>query len=53
MKSKVVVVKNKAWTKEDIKELLRKNNKAVERAIVLLYSFQTYDEQKIRSYRRM
>lgn len=46
MKSKAVTIKNKTWTKEDIKELLRKNNKAVERAIVLLYSFQTYEEQK-------
>ena len=46
IKSKAVVVKNKAWSCEDIRKLLRKNNKAVERALTLLYSFQTYDEQK-------
>ena len=46
IKSKVVIIKNKAWSCEDIKELLKRNDKAVERAITLLYSFQTYDEQK-------
>lgn len=45
IKSKVVVVKNKPWDKDKIIKLLLTNDKAVERAILLLYSFQTEDER--------
>lgn len=44
-KSEQVIVNGKAWDKESLRDLLDRNNKAVERAIVLLYSFQT-DEEK-------
>lgn len=46
IKSKVATINSKAYTLEDVKELLKRNNKAVERAILLLYSFQTLEEQK-------
>ena len=46
VKSKVAIIKNKAWSLESIKELLKRNDRAVERAILLLYSFQTTYEQK-------
>ena len=40
------VLKNgKEWTKEDIKNLLSTNAKAVQKAITILYSYQTDDEQ--------
>ena len=35
----------KLWGIEDIKDLLRKNDKAVERAIIALYSRQTESEK--------
>ena len=44
-KSIVVVVNGKEWDKESIKKLIQTNDKAVYRALVLLYSFQT-DEEK-------
>ena len=44
-KSIVVVVNGKEWDKESIKKLIQANDKAVYRALVLLYSFQT-DEEK-------
>lgn len=40
-----VIVNGKTWTKESLKDLLKRNDKAVYRAILLLYSFQT-DEEK-------
>ena len=40
-----VIVNDKEWTKESLKDLLKRNDKAVYRAILLLYSFQT-DEEK-------
>lgn len=40
-----VTVNGKEWTKESLKDLLKRNDKAVYRAILLLYSFQT-DEEK-------
>ena len=43
--SKKATTKNKTWNKEEIIKLLLTNNKAVERAILRLYSFQT-DEEK-------
>ena len=36
---------NTIWTKESIIELLEKNDAAVKRAIVVIYGFQTEDEQ--------
>ena len=44
-KSIIVVVNGKEWDKESIKKLIQTNDKAVYRALVLLYSFQT-DEEK-------
>ena len=44
-KVKQVIIKNKVWDKEAINNLLRRNDKAVERAILLIYSFQTYEER--------
>lgn len=43
--NKQVIVKGKAWDKETLIDLLRRNDKAVERAILLLYSFQTEEEK--------
>ena len=45
IKSKTATIKNKTWTKEKIVKLLNTNDKAVERAILRLYSFQTIDER--------
>lgn len=42
---KSVVVKGKEWTKESVKALLLRNDKAVIRGLVLLYSFQTEEEK--------
>ena len=42
---KEVVLNGKVWTKESVKDLLRRNDKAVERGILRIYSFQT-DEEK-------
>ena len=44
-KVKEVIIKGKTWTLEAVKDLLKRNNKAVERAILLLYSFQTETEK--------
>ena len=44
-KSEQVIVNGKAWDKESLKDLLDRNDKAVYRAILLIYSFQT-DEEK-------
>jgi hypothetical protein len=44
-KSEQVIVKSKTWDKESLKDLLDRNDKAVYRAILLIYSFQT-DEEK-------
>ena len=46
-KVKEVVIKGKTWNIETLKDLLKRNNKAVERAILLLYSFQTEAEKSI------
>ena len=44
-KSEQVIVNGKAWDKESLKDLLDRNDKAVYRAILLIYSFQTDEEQ--------
>jgi hypothetical protein len=36
----------KIWKKEEIKDLLQKNDKAVMRGLVVIYSLQTEDEKK-------
>ena len=46
-KVKEIVIKGKTWTIEEVKDLLKRNNKAVERAIKLLYSFQTEAEKAL------
>ena len=43
--NKQVIVNGKAWNKETLKDLLKRNDKAVERAILLIYSFQTFEER--------
>lgn len=40
-----IIIKNKVWNIETLKDLLKRNNKAVERAILLIYSFQTHEER--------
>ena len=44
--SKVAIINSKTWTLKDVVNLLLRNDKAVERAILLLYSFQTDDEKR-------
>ena len=44
-KNKQVKVNGKLWNKEKLKDLLMRNDKAVMRALLLLYSFQTDEEQ--------
>ena len=44
-KTKQVEVNGKLWDKEKLKDLLMRNDKAVIRALLLLYSFQTYEEK--------
>ena len=44
-KSGQVIVNGKAWDKDSLRDLLDKNDEAVRRAILLIYSFQT-DEEK-------
>ena len=44
-KSEQVIVNGKAWDKESLRDLLDRNDEAVYRAILLIYSFQT-DEEK-------
>ena len=43
--NKQVIVNGKAWDKETLIDLLKRNDKAVERAILLIYSFQTEEEK--------
>ena len=43
--AKSIIIKGKEWTKEKVKDLLRTNDKAVKRGLVLIYGFQTYEEQ--------
>ena len=45
--AKTVTVNGKEWNKEAIKELLEKSDKAVERAITVIYGYQTEDEKRI------
>ena len=42
---KSIIINNKIWTKDVVKELLSHNDKAVVRAVSLLYSFQTVEEK--------
>lgn len=42
---KEVILNGKVWTKESVRDLLRRNDEAVERGILRIYSFQT-DEEK-------
>ena len=42
---KEVLYNGKVWTKEAVKDLLKRSDKAVERGILRIYSFQT-DEEK-------
>lgn len=42
---KEVVLNGKVWTKESVKDLLRRSDKAVERGILRIFSFQTDEEQ--------
>jgi len=44
-KSIKVTLGGKTWDKESVKDLLRTNDKAVQRAILRIYTFQT-DEEK-------
>ena len=44
-KIKEVTVKGRVWTNEDIKELIRTNDKAVIRALLVIYSYQTAHEK--------
>ena len=44
-KSEQVIVNRKTWDKKSLRDLLDRNDKAVYRAILLIYSFQT-DEEK-------
>ena len=46
-KSEQVIVGGKVWDKESLKDLLNRNDKAVYRAILLIYSFQTDEEKYI------
>ena len=48
-KSIEVVVNGKTWNAESIRELLLRNDTAVYRALVLLYSFQTEEEKYLDS----
>ena len=45
MKAKSIKINGKVWTKDNLKELLLINNRAVERAITVIYSYQTIGEQ--------
>lgn len=44
---KVVILNGKEWTKESVKDLLKRNDEAVERGILRIYSFQTDEEKYI------
>lgn len=43
--AKTVIVKGKEWTKDSVRTLLQTNDKAILRAIKLIYSFQTEEEK--------
>lgn len=43
--AKSITIKGKEWTNQKVKELLLRNDKAVKRGLVLLYGFQTFEEQ--------
>ena len=42
---KTVIKNGKEWSKQDIKDLLARNDEAVRRALLIVYSFQTEEEQ--------
>lgn len=42
---KPVIINGKEWTKQKVKDLILENDKAVYRAILRIYSFQTLEEQ--------
>lgn len=44
-KSKVVIVNGKEYTKESIREMLKTNDAAVQRAIIRIYEYQTAVEK--------
>ena len=44
---KEVILNGKVWTKESVKDLLRRSDKAVERGILRIFSFQTDEEQYV------
>ena len=44
---KEVIINGKVWTKESVKDLLRRSDKAVERGILRIFSFQTDEEQYV------
>lgn len=43
--AKSVEVKGRTWTQDDIKELLRNNDRAVIRALLVIYNYQTDSEK--------
>ena len=45
-KVKEVEVNGKTWNKSDIKDLLQRNDKAVIRGMLIIYGYQTADEQE-------
>lgn len=45
MTKEAVEINGKVWTKDNLKELLLTNNNAVERAITVIYGYQTLSEQ--------
>ena len=45
MKTKSVEINGKVWNKDNLKELLLTNIRAVERAITVIYGYQTIGEQ--------
>ena len=44
---KEVILNGKVWTKESVKDLLKRSDKAVERGILRIFSFQTDEEQYV------
>lgn len=42
-----VLYKGKVWTKEEVKDLLKRNDRAVERGILRIYSYQTDEEKHV------
>lgn len=44
MTKEAVEINGKVWTKDNLKELLLTNNNAVERAITVIYGYQTLSE---------